>query len=331
LRPVLNSLKDQIDCAIKQQVATSWSQSLQALDSSNLRDTWRLTKRLTREPLNIPPLTHNGFTAITIPEKLKAFADSLQKAFTVNPDNDKDFTLHIEQLVHEFLAKPFTGKIRPTIPFEVAWLIRHARPRSAPGPDGIQNIVLQHLPQSVFKFIATIMNCSMALNYFPSQWKLAKLLMFPKAGKDLTSPLNYRPISLLNSLGKLFEKIILKRLNSQLSEQNILREEQFGFKRGHSTTHALLRNVERITHGFNYKKATVMLCLDIERAFDKVWNTGLVAKLIQYKISPHLIHVLHNYLQHRSFFVSIRNSHSSHLCWRSPGEPIRPHLVQPFY
>jgi hypothetical protein len=53
-----------------------------------------------------------------------------------------------------------------------------------------------------------------------------------------------------------------------------------------------------------------MLFLDIERAFDKVWTTGLIAKLIQAKISPHLIHVLHNYLQHRSFFVTLRNSSS---------------------
>jgi hypothetical protein len=283
---------------------------LQALDTSNITDTWRITKRLTREPLNIPPLNYNGSTAITIPDKLKAFADSLQKAFTTNPDNNKHFTLHIEQLVKDFLDKPFSGRVRPTNPSEVAWLIRHTRPRSAPGPDRIQNILLQHLPKEAFNFIATIFNKSLALNYFPSQWKVAKLLMFPKPGKDLTSPHNYRPISLLNSLGKLFEKIILKRLNYQLFERNVLREEQFGFKRGHSTTHALLRNVERITHGYNHKKSTVLLCLDIERAFDKVWTIGLVAKLIQINISPHLIHVLHNYLQHRSFFVSIRNSYS---------------------
>jgi hypothetical protein len=166
---------------------------------------------------------------------------------------------------------------------------------------------LQHLPQLVFKFIATIFNKSLALNCFPTQWKVAKLRMFPKPGKDLISPLNYRPINLLNSLGKLFEKIILNRLNSQLRERNVLRDEQFGFKRGHSMTHALLRNVERITHGFNHRKATVTLFLDIERTFDKVWINWLIAKLIQTKISPHLIHVLYNYLQHRSFYVSIRN------------------------
>jgi hypothetical protein len=89
-----------------------------------------------------------------------------------------------------------------------------AKPRKAAGPDGLQNIILQHLPRSVLKFIAKIFNSSLALSYFPAQWKVAKTIMVPKPGKDHTSPLNYRPISLLNSLGKVFEKIILKRLTS---------------------------------------------------------------------------------------------------------------------
>jgi hypothetical protein len=131
--------------------------------------------------------------------------------------------------------------------------------------------------------------------------------MLPKPGKDHTSPLSYRPTSLLNSLGKLLEKIISKRLNFQLRNLKIIRNDQYGFKRGHSTTHALLRSVERITHGFNNNKATVMLFLDIERAFDKVWTTGLIAKLITAKIPPHFIHIIHSYLQNRSFSVMHRN------------------------
>jgi hypothetical protein len=98
--------------------------------------------------------------------------------------------------------------------------------------------------------------------------------MIPKPGKDLSSPLNYRPTSLLNSLGKLFEKIILKRQNYQLRELNVIRDEQLGFKRGHSTTHAPLRKVELITHGFNYRKATVMLFFDIERVSTRFGSQG---------------------------------------------------------
>jgi hypothetical protein len=73
-----------------------------------------------------------------------------------------------------------------------------------------------------------------------------------------------------------------------------IRNDQYGFKTGHSTTHALLRNVERIAHGFNNNKATVTLFLDTERAFDKIWTTGFIAKLITANIPPHFIHIIHN-------------------------------------
>jgi hypothetical protein len=133
-----------------------------------LRDTWKITKRITRDPLHIPPLTYHGSTAITVPAKLKAFTDTLQDAFTPNPDTNKSFTAYTEQLVADFFAQPITDRLRFTNPSEVSWLIRHSKPRSAPDPDGIQNIVLQHLPQVAFKFIATIFNKSLALNYFPT-------------------------------------------------------------------------------------------------------------------------------------------------------------------
>jgi hypothetical protein len=138
--------------------------------------------------------------------------------------------------------------------------------------------------------------------------------MLPNPGKNHTYSLNYRPISILNSLGKLLQKIILKRQNFQLRKLRVIINDQYSFKRGYSTTHALLRNVERITHGFNNNnnnnnnnKATVPLFLDTERAFDKVWTTGLIPKFITAKIPPHLIHIIHNHLQNPSFFVMHRN------------------------
>jgi hypothetical protein len=174
--------------------------------------------------------------------------------------------------------------MRATNHSEFAWIFRHFKPRKVAGPDRI----LEHLPRLVLKFVAKIFNRSHALNYFSTQWKEAKIIMLPIPGKDHTSPLNYKPISLLNSLSKLFEKIILKRLNFQLRELNIIRNDQYGSNRGHSTTHALLRYVYRITLGF-YNKATASLFIDIERAFDKVLTTGLIAELITTKIPPPLI------------------------------------------
>jgi hypothetical protein len=91
--------------------------------------------------------------------------------------------------------------------------------------------------------------------------------MLPKAGKDHTSPLNYRPINLLNSLGKRPEKIILKKTK-------------------------FLRNVERTAHGFNNNNAIVTIFLDTDPAIDKVWTTALIPKIITAKMPPHLLHIV---------------------------------------
>jgi hypothetical protein len=302
------TLKEQIDSAIKEQLSNTWQKTLKSLNTNNMKYTWKITKCLTNDNPNIPTLTINDKTAYTTQEKLNTFGDTLEHIFATNPDVDNYFTVRTEQTVNDFLKQPMKDRVKPTNHSEISWIFRHLKPRKASGPDGIQNIILQHLPRLVFKFIAKIFNRSLELSYFPAQWKVAKIIMLPKPGKDHTSPLNYRPISLLNSLDKLFEKIILKRLNFQLRELKVNRNDQYGFKRGHSTTHALLRNVERITHGFNNNKATVTLFLDIERAFDKVWTTGIIAKLIKAKIPPHLIHLIHNYLQNRAFFGMHKNS-----------------------
>jgi hypothetical protein len=91
-------------------------------------DTWRITKRLIRDSLNIPPLTYNGSTAITAPEKLKVFADSLQQIFTTNPDKNRPFTVLNEQLVKDFLTQPLTDRLRLTNHSEIGWLVRHLKP-----------------------------------------------------------------------------------------------------------------------------------------------------------------------------------------------------------
>jgi hypothetical protein len=103
------------------------------------------------------------------------------------------------------------------------------RTHKAALPGGLQNIMLQHLPRLDLKFIAKLLNRSVELNYFPTQWKEAKIIMLPKPGKDHMSTLNYRPRSLLYSLDKLFEKIILKKLLFQLQEVKVIRNDKHGF------------------------------------------------------------------------------------------------------
>jgi hypothetical protein len=106
LRPLIKSLKQEIDSAIKDQVSNTWQQTLQSLDTTNTKDTWRITKSLTNTSLKIPPLKHNGKAAITNQEKVNMFEDTLEEIFKTNPDVDTNFTASTEQVVIVFQKQP---------------------------------------------------------------------------------------------------------------------------------------------------------------------------------------------------------------------------------
>ena len=101
---------------------------------------------------------------------------------------------------------------------------------------------------------------------------LARVISILKPGKDPALPSSYRPISLLDTIGKLFEKILLPRILYVVNERGLLRDEQFGFRPGHSTSLQLARLVERITRNFGEKRLTSAVFLDVAKAFDTVWT-----------------------------------------------------------
>jgi hypothetical protein len=153
------------------------------LDTSNIKDTWRITKHLTHDYSNIPPLKLNNKSAITQQEKVNVFADTLQDLFTTNPDRNPEFSKTTEHAVIYFINQSPTPLVRKTISHEIGWLIRHLKSRKAAGPDGIKNIVLKNLPVIAPRFLATIYNSSITISYFPVRRKLAKIIMLPKPNK----------------------------------------------------------------------------------------------------------------------------------------------------
>jgi len=92
-----------------------------------------------------------------------------------------------------------------------------------------------------------------------------------KPGKDPAPPSSYRPISLLDTIGKLFEKILLARILHVVKERGLMRDEQLGYRPKHSTSLQLAGLVERITRNFGEKRLTGAVFLDVAKAFDTVW------------------------------------------------------------
>ena len=129
------------------------------------------------------------------------------------------------------------------------------------------------------------------------------MITIHKPGKDSALPSSYRPISLLDFLGKILERLLLARLNPLLNSSDRIHYEQFGFKSHHSTKEPLLRLTSFIQEGFQSKEHTVATFLDIEQAFDRVWHGGLIFKLSALQIPDVYIQLIADYLRNRTFRV----------------------------
>ena len=115
---------------------------------------------------------------------------------------------------------------------------------------------------------------------FPDQWKEANVTpVHKKNDKQIIS--NYRPISLLPILAKIFERIIFKNLYNYLTDNKLLTKNQSGFRPGDSCTNQLLSLVHEIHESFDRGFEVRSIYLDMSKAFDKVWHEGLVFKLKQ--------------------------------------------------
>jgi len=141
------------------------------------------------------------------------------------------------------------------------------------------------------------------LCYFPVQWKYAEI-MITKPGKPPTEAISYRPISLLPIISKVFERLLLHRLDETIHIHGLLPIHQFGFRNNHSTIQQCHRVVNKMKESFQRKKMCTSVFLDIQQAFNKVWHRGLLYKL-KLHLPDHLYLLLKSYLSERYFQVKI--------------------------
>ncbi|GBN08905.1 RNA-directed DNA polymerase from mobile element jockey, partial [Araneus ventricosus] len=274
---------------------------------------WNFTSSFKRKKSNIPTLKGPASIAQTNLEKANCIADSLENQFQLNELHDKDTETIVGNSVRCFLNTVPThfNDFPPTHNNEIINCIKKLKKNKAPGYDGINNKIILNLPYHSITTLNIIINNIMKFGHFPTRWKTATIIPILKPGKDPTDPVSYRPISLLPSISKIAEHILLSRLNEHLDENNILMLEQFGFRKNLSTTHQLLRVTEFIQEGLNNKQKTGAVFLDIQKAFNRVWQDGLIYKLLNYNTPLFLVKIFHSYMSNRKFAVSV-NKELSH-------------------
>ncbi|GFY23236.1 probable RNA-directed DNA polymerase from transposon X-element [Trichonephila clavipes] len=264
-----------------------WEKHFEALSPID-NTLWRKSSLLRKPFQHIPPLKGAlGSIAITPIEKAEVIADSLQEQYEPNHVVGRElFDQRIHDEVTNFINTPHVQEIEPTTPMEVLSYVQRFKPRKSAGLDQIYNRMIKNLPLKFLLFITLLINQLFKNNYFPNSWKTAVVVPNLKPEKDSALPSNYRPISLLSCLSKVYEFVLLQRLNQHCTAANFIIPQQCGFRPKCSTVHQLLRVTELIHSGFAKHEVTGILFLDIAKAFDKIWHDGLLIKLIRLDFPP---------------------------------------------
>ena len=278
---------------------SKWSSFLDSLHTRTPQ-LWKVTWYFTKSPTTVPPLLHQGLHVYHSPHKAEVLAQQFERShyLTLNMG-----TAHHTTTITRFVNRFFHTTTQHTPPlqlmniYEVKRKILSLKLRSAPG---ITPLMLRHLSRKALTYLTQLFNHLLRLGHFPAIWRRAKVIPVPKPYKPDTDPNSYRPISLLSTLGKLFERILAARRTSFVNQRHLLPHTQFGFCKKHSTVSQLARITDYISHGYNLHKHSGMVFLDLDKAYDTVWIHGLLYKLIVFQLPTYLLFILKEYLEGRS-------------------------------
>jgi Reverse transcriptase (RNA-dependent DNA polymerase) len=158
----------------------------------------------------------------------------------------------------------------------------------------------------VASIIAILVNHSFEHGYFPDALKIAKVCPIFKSG-DKKQFSNYRPISILPSLSKIYEKAMHTRLVDYLNKNKLLVNNQYGFRANHSPYMAMLDMCDKITRGFDQGKITLAIFLDLQKAFDSLNHKILLQKMSYYGIRGNQLKWFTSYLTNRVQYTTYNN------------------------
>ena len=157
--------------------------------------------------------------------------------------------------------------------------------------------------------IASIINKCIDQCVYPDELKDARVIPIHKGG-ERNDPNNYRPISILPTISKIFERHISTQLQSYFDAYNILHQTQSGFRQNHSCQTALTHMIDSWLNDIDAGKYVGAIFLDLRKAFDLVDHTILLHKLELYHFSKRSVMFFKSYLTKRSQTIKVNNMQS---------------------
>ena len=199
--------------------------------------------------------------------------------------------------------------LSPVLPSECLFIICNLK-KSKQNVNSIPVNLFIECRNSLVNCICNLINTSFSTGIFPDSLKLAQTIPLFKKG-DRQNISNYRPISILPFMSKIFEKCIHHRIMDFFISNSILSKEQYGFIKGRSTEDAMIQLSNFIYDSLNNKQNCINIFIDFRKAFDTINHNILLRKLMKYGIRGVPLRLMSSYLQGRSQVVRINKSVST--------------------
>ena len=167
--------------------------------------------------------------------------------------------------------------------------------------------ILKKCSKYISRHLSGFFNNFMINGNFPKILKISKITPVYKTG-DAQSLNNYRPISTLPIFGKIFEKLIYSRLYAFLTSMGVIYSKQFGFRKYHSTSHAINYSVNKILTEIEKKNHVIGIFVDLSKSFDTIDHGKLITKLENYGIRGPCLELIKSYLTDRIQQINFQNT-----------------------
>ena len=267
------------------------------INKADMSKSWKVIKEIIGRGKN----THNStkFTINGNPTFDKSvISNSFNNYFTlVGPQLAQNIQGHINPL--NYLNPTMKSMF---IPYISEYEIIKSLKNSSAGYDNIPASVAKQCIQHYIKPLTYLINSSFECGIFPNELKLAKVIPIFKNG-DKQDISNYRPISILSFFSKIFEKTMYNHLINFIDKNKILYKYQFGFRKLHSTNHAIISLVEKVNNTLDSGKILIGVFLDLKKALDTVDHCILLDKLYKYGTRGTLWDWFKSYLENRKQYV----------------------------
>lgn len=193
---------------------------------------------------------------------------------------------------------------------EIQQIVKELKTKKAPGYDGIKSETLKEISNEIAPIISYLINFSFQIGSFPNCLKLGEVKPLHKQGPKQNLN-NYRPISLISNIAKIFEKVVKLRMVTFLERNKIISDKQFGFRENKSTEDAILKLTSDIYEAIDNKKASLCVYIDLTKAFDTVSHKILECKLEQCGFRGSVLNLLKSYLNNRKQYVNLNGVKSN--------------------